>query len=141
MFQNNSEEQDESSKNEKEERVTIAYKVKQYKSWTVHLGVARYDDGDSEKFMFDKMNRSKTCIVLKDYTKFSPKGNKSRAFITIPYHNLKNFETIQRRKVNCHVGERRHTKTGVKLPNAKKKVDRMRRKDKYTDVSINGVDY
>lgn len=74
--------------------------------YTEHEGVATYADGTEEVFTFDKMERDDDAIVLADYTGVEEykKGIYSEyvkpqveKFATIPYANLRSFETVERR--------------------------------------------
>lgn len=77
------------------ERRTLSF------SYTKHHGIARYTDDTERPFTFDGMKHKDNAIVLWNYE--FPGGDfrgeimrKTRPFVTIPYANLKDFETVKR---------------------------------------------
>ena len=78
------------------------------KEYTEHVAVAKFSDGTERDFVFDFMERCNNCIVLGDYIdvyeEHHGRGFTSFTFadfirekkVTIPYNQLKSFETIHR---------------------------------------------
>ena len=102
---NNSEEESEGEgEGEGEEEEMVEVKVTKEKEYTEHDGVAKFVDGAREEYTFDSMNERENAIVLKDYDGYkdtsgfiSGGGFYGKAFVTIPYSQLKSFETVERR--------------------------------------------
>ena len=85
---------------------TEEVEVEKTVSYTEHDGVARFTDGSELKYTFDTMSRDEHAIILKNYTGAGEislglvGGSVSfstEAFVTIPYANLKEFVTTERR--------------------------------------------
>lgn len=69
-------------------------------SYSEHEGVAHYTDGSTETFTFDSFERDDGAIVLSDFCGWDARNGvlrpNPRAFATIPFDNLKRFETTER---------------------------------------------
>lgn len=97
--------------NDESDEDMVDVKVTKEKEYTEHTGVAEFTDGETREVTFDAMKEKDGAIVLKNYTGYSktkagltvsigPGSSKggftSEAFMTIPYSNLKTFETTDR---------------------------------------------
>lgn len=83
------------------EKVKVKKTVTREKEYTVHTAEIHYANGEKEEVDFDSMIRKDECVVLKNYTGYTPNryGNfNSEAFMTLPYVNFNKIETVNRRK-------------------------------------------
>lgn len=87
---------------------TEMVEVEKSMSYTEHDAVARFVDGSEQEHTFDSMERDGNAIVLKRFTGVTTGlpsmfgapniRTETEAFVTIPYANLTEFETVERRE-------------------------------------------
>jgi len=84
---------------EEEEQYQVKKTETKEKRYTEHEAVIKYPDGSTEEVTFDSMEHRDDFIILKNYTGVSNGRYRrfdSEAFMTLPYENFRNFETVNR---------------------------------------------
>lgn len=92
-----------SDRSEDDAETTTVTKTKEA-TYTEHTATGRFIDGTEREYTFDAMDKGQNGITLKNYTGAGVKERRmfsyvdfyKEAFVTIPYHNLKDFETTNR---------------------------------------------